>query len=388
MKLLFLFMSQSSAPAGSYSKWEPKTDCAPEYHERFNAEGYFAMLQQLVDEDVIKNLKIFYESNKGPGLANWVKGKNVHCEVIPEIRFVEKYIEEDTIIWVRGGFKHWHDWLLQYKGKNWLMLYAANTGREKWKWWDIIFDDICMTNFLDTHERYYFPFIKPIDDKFFSPDFSIKKKYDICIGASHIHDKKGQWRVVELLIEYHKKYGKHLSAVMPGAIRHGVETNKMISKLKDLNVDFIGRHINRKELVQIFNESKISIFFGTHGQNDRGPLESLSCGTPVIIGSPKYHTKAFQEIPWSICMNENTMINYNYILDILDYYFGYFSNNVVGNENISELVSERFICDLGMQRAKKRFKLLLKIIYKSKPNSKNKLKVLTKVGKKLKENLI
>lgn len=296
-KLLFLFMSQGAASPGATKRVYPTERCGVKYMDAFAGEGYFKMLDTLLKNQVIDDLKIFYESNVQPGIASWVKGPSTYCEVIPEIRFVEEYIEEDTIIFVRGGFKHWHDLLLKYKGKNWLLLYAANTGREKWAWWDIVFDDILCRNEIDRHGRYWFPFIKPINEEMFFPEpedassrrFNGIYKYDFCIGASHVHDRKGQWRVVDGIIEYNKVYGG-LFAVMPGAPRRGLKTIRMINeKLKRAKYVDMRGHVHRTELRKIFNDSKYFLHFGAHGQNDRGPLEALACGTPSVIASPKYH---------------------------------------------------------------------------------------------------
>lgn len=289
MKVVFLFMSRSCATPGSTSRVKPQHECSPMYKRQNGEEGYFALLQRLVDYKIITDLKVFYESNIGAGIARFVNGPNVYCEVIPEIRFVEEYIDDETIIFVRGGFKHWHNFLLQYKGKNWLMLYAANTGRERWPFWDVILDDINEVNYIDGHDRYWHNFVKPINEDIFYPAEGFKPmKYDFCIGASHIHDKKGQYLAIEALKEYNKIYGE-LRLVMPGSTRGGANTRKMIERMSFVNNVFAPGFVERHELRKIFQESKYFLHLGAHGQNDRGPLEALACGTPVCISSPKYH---------------------------------------------------------------------------------------------------
>ena len=49
--------------------------------------------------------------------------------------------------------------------------------------------------------------------------------------ASHIHDKKGQWKCVEAVIEYEKKYGSKLSGVMPGGFYGGEKTRQAFDKI-------------------------------------------------------------------------------------------------------------------------------------------------------------
>lgn len=298
MNVVFLFMAQGNAVPGSTpDDWEPREPCHPMYHEDFAHEGYFKLMGDLLRNGVIPELQIFYESNHGPGLAKWVDHPKAHCAVIPEIRFAEPYIREDTVVFVRGGFKHWHDWLMKYKSKNWLMLYAANTGRGRWNWWDIILDDLGMTCNKDRFGRLYLPFIKPIDDEFFCPTVD-DYRWDIMMGSSHIHDKKGQWRVLEVMKAYEKRYNKRPNAVLPGAPRRGLKTNELLQSIhsKEWDIPMPG-HVSRAELKLIYNQSRIALFLGSHGQNDRGPLEALACGTPVMIGSPGYHTSWIRKLP-------------------------------------------------------------------------------------------
>lgn len=295
VKIVYFFMSQGAAPTGSIASYKPTSKCGEQYND-FNGEGTFKLLQKLHDNGVIDDLRVFYESARDPGIANWIPG--VYCSVIPEIRFAEQFIKENSIIFVRGGFRTWHDFLVQYKHKNWLMLYAANTGRQRWTWWDVILNDCDKINDVDKFGRYWHFFIKPTDESLFYPKCLIEKKYDLCIGASHIHDKKGQWRTINMLIEYKKRYGKNLKCIMPGAPRRGVETGKIREKISNhgLDVEIVGK-VSRHKLCSIFNRSRFFIHLGTHGQNDRGPIEALACGTPLIIGSPSYHSPILYENP-------------------------------------------------------------------------------------------
>jgi glycosyltransferase involved in cell wall biosynthesis len=293
MKLLFLFNAKGNAQPGSTpDDWEPNNPCGQQYMDSFYREGYFILLEKFAESGLFDEITIVYESNVDPGYASWIRPEFgfVRQIVMPEIRFAEKYIDEDTIIWARGGFRHWHDWLLKYKGKNWLILYAANTGRQRWTFWDVVLDDINMLFTIDSHNRIYYPFIKPIDDSFYFP---VRTDYfwDICIGASYIHDKKGQWRAIELFDTYLRMYGGNLRGVMPGAMRRGVKTNAMIETLQKGKylIDTPGM-LDKTKLMMVYNRSKVFVHMGSHGQNDRGPLEAAACGCRVILGSPRYHS--------------------------------------------------------------------------------------------------
>ena len=294
MKVIYLYTSHGAAPTNSIAdNWRPPAQCGQQY-DSVHGDGVFKLLGELHKNGVIDDLRVFYESNRDPGKAQWIPG--VYCCVVPEIRFVAPFIKEDTIIFARGGFRGWHDFLHGYKGKNWLMLYPANTGRERWPWWDVILEDRQRANVVDKCGRYWNFFIKPTDEGIFHPTDQ-KIKYDLCIGASHIHDKKGQWRTIEALVEYKRLYGNSPRCILPGAARKGVRSSSIINRIKQHALDVsIPGEVTKEGLCQIFNESKFFIHLGTHGQNDRGPIEALACGTPLIIGSPQYHSPIINEV--------------------------------------------------------------------------------------------
>jgi glycosyltransferase involved in cell wall biosynthesis len=351
--LTFLFMSQSSAGPGSTpDDWEPDKPCGEYYHIAFKKEGYFRLLEELLKMKIIDRLNIFYESNKHPGRAHWVNHPNAFCAVVPEIRLVEKYITDRDIIWVRGGFKHWHDWLVsRYAATNWLMLYAANTGRQRWSWWDVILDDMdCRLN-LDKFNRLTVPFTKPIDDQYYKP-LKTGYEWDVCIGNSHIHDKKGQWRAFEAVDLCQKIYGDKLKVVIPGSSRRGVKTRELYEKIhrSGVQVEMTG-HVPKGDVRDILNKSRMALFMGAHGQNDRGPLEALACGTPVIIGSPQYHTKM-------LCDFYDNEVYFLKGLEDLEYaaktirYFWEISTKTIDNELHAKIaVARKFKEKLGFNKS-------------------------------------
>jgi len=297
MKVIFLFMSKSSAAPGSTTTNDWLGKKAGKEYDRHNDESYFMMFKDLLDAGIISDLKVFFESGVHPGWANFVPG--AHNYVIPEIRFINQCIDDDTVIFVRGGFKHWHDLLKERKGKNWLITYAANTGRDKWTWWDVVFDDLEMKNQIDRHERYHFPFIKPVNEEIFAPMASTKK-YDICIGASHIHDKKGQYLGVKLMKEFKALYGYYPTAIMPGSLRRSLHTAQMIKDPILSNEVELPGMLNKRELARVFSESKVFLHLGGGGQGDRSVLEAHACGIPVVIKTPKRHSPLLKDDGQSI----------------------------------------------------------------------------------------
>lgn len=288
-RLIFLYMSYGCAPPGSNIPWNPLVESKNALTKTIETEGYLYILRRLLETKVFDEILIFIESNRSPGHFKTSVGINGY--VIPEIVRVDDYLKKDDIIWARGGFRSWFNYLVPKKGKHWLVLYAANTGRQRWKFWDVVLNDTMGKTTLEKRGRLFLDFKKPVNPKIFKL-MNLERMYDICIGASYIHDKKGQWRVVKALIEYKRLFKKRLRCIMPGAPRHGTYSSHIDDDIfnHNLNVNKPNKHYHRTEVAKIMNQSKIFIHAGSSGENDRGPLEALRCGCPVIIAYPKYHS--------------------------------------------------------------------------------------------------
>lgn len=357
MRVVYLYTRHGAAGKDTISdNWKPPAKCGEYYDKIVYGDGTFKLLHELYKNKVIADLRVFYESNRAPGKANWIPG--VYCCVVPEIKFVKPFIREDTIIFVRGGFKTWHDFLVPYKNKNWLMLYAANTGRERWTWWDIVFEDRDNLNMIDKYNRYWNFYIKPTNEDIFHP-LDREIKYDFCIGASHIHDKKGQWRVIESLVRYKTLFGKNVRCALPGAARKGTKSNSINPKIKKygLNVNVTGE-LTKEKLCELFNESKYFIHLGTHGQNDRGPIEALACGTPLIIGSPRYHSPIIN----NVAVIPNDINNFDAIAR------GMYGAKKFYNRNLKKQWYDYYIENHSFQKCYDRIKYILETVDGTKPN--------------------
>lgn len=286
MRLIFLYVTDGAA--GSQALWNPKKQTRNRFAHGLPTEGYFWMLHRMLETKIVDEILVIVESNRGPGQLDY--GNNIKCLVVPNINLVESMLKKDDVIFCRGGFRGWFHFLNKMSELgHWALLYAANTGRARWLFWDVVFDDISGRNFVDVRNRVHLDFRKPTHPKLFYPR-NIERKYDLCIGASHIHDKKGQWRVINALIEYQKMFGVRLKCVMPGAIRRGVKTSNIYRKIKEnsLNV-VVPSMVPRKEVGALLSQSKVFVHVGSSGQGDRGPLEAIRCGCPLIIGFPQYH---------------------------------------------------------------------------------------------------
>ena len=271
MRLLFFYLAHRNA--GYYLDFLP-------------TEGYFCLLKRLVETGIVDEISVIIDSGQKLPPVEYMPGLTGY--VVPGIENAP--VEKDDIIWVRGGWKSWFPFLEKLSvEKQWLLFYGANTGRERWPFWDVIFDDLAGKDYVDGIERIHLDFRKPTNPELFRP-LAVERRYDLCIGASHIHDKKGQWRGVQAVIAYQQIFKKNLKCVMPGAFRHGVQTNQIIENIRKqgLDIDLPGM-LPREELVKIYNQSKLFMHLGSGGQGDRGVIEALRCGCPVLIGFPQYH---------------------------------------------------------------------------------------------------
>lgn len=287
MRLIFLFTQEKVGdPNSVYDRSMPSKNFFVS-EDGIKSEGYTWLLHRMQKTGIVDEVTIFVESHRYPGHSS-AYGMPIH--VVPHINCVDQFVKKGDVVWVRGGFRTWHDWLIKKKGKHWLLLYAADTGRQKWEFWDIVFNDIGETNFIDRRGRLFVDFHKPINPNIFYPMFEQKPVYDVCIGASHIHDKKGQWKTVQAILAYKELYGINLKCVMPGRVMHGRNTNLIKNVIRDhgLDIEATGM-VNRQKVNELYNKSKLFVYLGNGGQNDRGPIEALRCGTPVIICNPKRH---------------------------------------------------------------------------------------------------
>lgn len=292
MRLIFLFNSDGAAQEGSNVPWDPHAQSNNFYATGENglpSEGYLYMLREMLNQGIIDDLLIFIESSRSPGYTTYFN--HVKCYVVPEIGYAHQFLRSDDIIWARGGFRSWFNFLNRMKKeRRWLLVYAANTGRARWKFWDVVFDDLYGKHRYDSRGRFFYYFKKPINPDYFRPLPDIKKRYDICVGASHVHDKKGQWKTIEVIAEYKRLFNQDLHCIMPGRVTHGVKTNQIGSTINSarLSVHCPGM-LHRTKVAEVLNQSHLSVFMGQGGQNDRGPIESLACGTPILLAGTARH---------------------------------------------------------------------------------------------------
>jgi glycosyltransferase involved in cell wall biosynthesis len=279
-KLVFFYTNHGSA-AGPVP-WDRNVQSQNPYCKLITTEGYFSIIQELLARKIVDDALIIIESCRSPG---FFKAEGIQGYVVPHIKNTREFLYPGDVLWARGGFRSWFEYLQELQREGfWQMLYAANTGRERWNFWDFVLDDLNPEERFDGRERLHVHFKKPMNEKIFFPT-GVKKKYDICIGASHIHDKKGQHKTLAALFQLKKELGRTLKCVMPGSSRGGTHTRKWLNNrvYDSLDIHAPGM-VSRYELAEIFNQSKMFCYLGGAGQGDRGPLEAMACGTPLFIG--------------------------------------------------------------------------------------------------------
>jgi glycosyltransferase involved in cell wall biosynthesis len=299
MRLVFFYTQYGPADCTKNVVWNPHAKTENFYATEIGglrSEGYMWLLKRLKETKVFDDILIIIESARSPG-STTIEG--IPCLVVPLIRFVHEFLLPDDIIWIRGGFRSWYTELEKFKANNqWLLLYGANTGRERWSIWDVIFSDYATENRIDRLGRLWTKFNKPTRPDIFFPE-ERETIYDVCVGASHIHDRKGQWRTIKALNAFKLAHKRNLRAIMPGRFMRGGESSYIQANVGSWGLDVVcPGMVNRPQLREYFNQSKLFVYLGESGQNDRGPHEALACGTPIIIANPRYHQPEIYNNPF------------------------------------------------------------------------------------------
>lgn len=270
----------------------------------FPTEGYYYLLTRMLDAKIVDEVLIVIDSKIDQQLSF---RPGMECSVIRGFDKFPDLLRPDDIIWVRGGFRGWHNILVPLsKAGHWMILYAANTPRQRWLFWDVIFNDLDKNQHLDSRGRFWFYWHKPTNPEAFYP-IAVPRVYDLCIGASYVHDHKAQWKVIDALIEYKKLFGTDLKCILPGGWYHGLETNRIRDKITEHSLDInVTGHVPRSEMVKVYNQSRLFIHLGGGGQNDRGPLEAMRCGTPVMIETPARHAPFISDCPYNKVVDKPT----------------------------------------------------------------------------------
>lgn len=292
MRLIYLFTSDGAAGLPGVP-WDKNKEATNIYVQPSSlpTEGFFWLLRRLIEEKIVDDVLIFVESASGTGSISWLPDKKLTCYVVPHISDVDQFIKDGDVILARGGFRSWPPFLERMQQqKRWILFYQAATQRGSWPFWDVVLNDLVSENFVDSDGRYHLAFLKPTHPGIFYPMINVKPVFDVCIGASHIHDRKAQWKGVKMAAAYKQQFGEDLRCVLPGRIFRGEKTNQILNDIKnsDLKIEMPGM-VPRVEVGKILNKTKIFLHLGESGQNDRGVLEAMRCGCFVVMASPRHH---------------------------------------------------------------------------------------------------
>lgn len=290
-RLVYVYVSNGAADEQHIPQWCPGVISSDPFCDRFLEEGFCYLFNKFIERKLFDEILVVIESNRSPGsfyIAPGIKGL-----VVPHINELRKFLYDDDVLWARGGWKSWFPFLQKWHDdEHWLLFYRAASNRGAWTFWDIVLDDLITEYAQDNIGRFYYPINKPINPDIFYTYTQVPHGhiYDLMIGASHVHDKKGQFKMLPILLEYRKQFGVNLKCVMPGSLKHGVGTSGIAATIKEhgLEVQLPGM-VDRRTLRYLYCQSRIFVHCGAGGQNDRGPLEAMSCGTPVMLANEEYH---------------------------------------------------------------------------------------------------
>jgi hypothetical protein len=264
--------------------------------QHFRQDGLFDLMEWLTHSGVVTEVLVV--NTAMPNYKTSI-GWNIEWLCLPDSTQLIPWLEPNDVVFVRGGYKP-TDFYEHCKQSGIPMIfYGANTGRERWGFWDVVLDDLqdIKLSYTTSNNTVVVPYRKPIKDNVFYMIDDYVQEYDVCLGASNIHDKKGQWFGVEVVEEYERVFKKKLRAVMPGKLRGGgINTVKAMEKIERGKVDVeLTGELPRNELARLFNKTRLFLHLGS-GQNDRSLLEANACGCPALIRYPQYHEPVTYEV--------------------------------------------------------------------------------------------
>jgi hypothetical protein len=257
--------------------------------EQLQTDGHYALMQNLVARGLVDSVKIVME--------NYAQNEQVNVlKADPKFR-VESHKNISTVmtapgdvIWVRGGWKPWIPWIEERQTTNWFMYYGANAGHNSWPWWDVILNDLQEGYSPSKYGRLVWHYRKPVSPEFMN--LNIAPKYDVIVGASHIYDRKGQYRILPIAKKFKKITGRDLRVVMPGCwYSREKKTEAMKAEMREgkwPNIHMPG-WLPRAKMVEVYNSAPVFYAATCGGQGDRCVMESGTCGCRQIIGTSKPH---------------------------------------------------------------------------------------------------
>lgn len=284
-KLIYFYVSDGARAEGAKVTWRATNTTTNRFAVNIANEGMFQLWDKLVEKGVFAHAYTFIDSMRGTHGKIEVTPRSTVFSV-PHLEDILYMIDDGDVVVARGGFKPWYNVLTEInKRGNWVLFYRANTNRNPWPFWDVVLNDLTDRP-GNAGGRLHFNFSKPTNENLFYRDSNVKKKYDVLLNASHIHVKKGQHRFIRAAIKYRAIYKKDISICLPGGFIRSWAKDEILNNIEKYKLDVhMPGGVPREQLNILMNESRLYVHVGAGGQNDRGCLEAMRCGLPVLISN-------------------------------------------------------------------------------------------------------
>ena len=285
MRLLYLYYSKATARELDV-KWDPNATSNSPNIRHYVTDGYAYVFDRLIEEGVIDEALAFMEVGK---LNGHYKLNSKHTlYVMPRIDSFPGFVQPGDVIFVRAGFKWWREYLNPFHNTNWFIYYGAAVPRSNWETWHVVLHDLIEAPTIGRHHP-RLPFTKPVNCTLFKARKNVKKEYDFILNSCYsIHDKKGQWKVINAAVEYQKLYNENLKIFMPGGKVKAEKTRQIQNVIDTHNLDVVSPGvIPREDLAEGINKSRMYVHIGHGEQHARSALEAMRSNLPLFIAVTK-----------------------------------------------------------------------------------------------------
>ncbi len=300
-----IYLYASSGHNSSVTHWDPLSITHNKFARGARTDGMINLFDQVSEKEYVNQVTVCIDSTTDHGGLQL--SPHTSIAVLPTMNTITSFIKPGDILIVRGGFKPWLSFIkhIYSRRENWILFYGANTNNHRWPFWDIVLDDLREEPAI-INSKLFIPFSKPVHEGIFRPQPRVAKEFDIMVGASHIHRKKGQYHVLLAALEHKMRTGQNWKLLLPGGMIRCL-TNKIITATAPkLDIARTGS-VSRMELCKLMCKCKLFVHAGVGGQNDRSILEALRCGLPVVMVNSKRSATFISKNPQVIRIVNNVL---------------------------------------------------------------------------------
>jgi len=263
----------------SYHSCETLEEFKRECWDFYLLQGVYFLEHGYLDEFIVWRLRPKKKSTYIINSWKLTNGSIFRQEVVdsfedifhPKYSYMKKLPD---ISFFRGGFSEYDRLVKKYSDKLGTTLYLG-AGQRTFPKYGGKYDHVLTEEFI----KNTLPFYKTANPIIFKP-LNLEKKYDICFPANFTqHTYKGQKQFIEQVSK--SDFLKSLKIIHVGNNPHSGK--KMCKKFGVTNIDFAG-HINRKEVNETLNKSKLAICYSNRTDgNPRVITEILCSETPLLL---------------------------------------------------------------------------------------------------------